>query len=162
MIRARIRVDGRLAAVCRRFSGRRWRPTVAVVSEMAGKTRRGALRTGMARVGGDVQLAGGRVSRQRRRQAGNGRVRNRARASLNSASQGQRWGRCKVRRRAEWVIRPAKEENRRRSVLVVTICHPDRAALSSGPGYAPSPAPSARRRWRRSGPRGDDSTPRRT
>ena len=36
MIRARIRVDGRLAAVCRRFGGRRWRPTVAVVSEMAG------------------------------------------------------------------------------------------------------------------------------
>ena len=36
MIRARIRVDGRLAAVCRRFWGRRWRPTVAVVSEMAG------------------------------------------------------------------------------------------------------------------------------
>ena len=36
MIRARIRLDGRLAAVCRRFGGRRWRPTVAVVSEMAG------------------------------------------------------------------------------------------------------------------------------
>ena len=36
MIRARIRVDGRLAAVCRRFWGRRWRPTMAVVSEMAG------------------------------------------------------------------------------------------------------------------------------
>ena len=33
------------------------------------------------------------------RQAGNGRARNRARAPLNSASQGQRWGRCKVRRR---------------------------------------------------------------
>ena len=43
MIRARIRVDGMLAAVCRRFWGRRWRPTVAVVSEMAGKTRREAL-----------------------------------------------------------------------------------------------------------------------
>ena len=35
-LRARIRVDGMLAAVCRRFWGRRWRPTVAVVSEMAG------------------------------------------------------------------------------------------------------------------------------
>ena len=30
------RVDGRLRAVCRRFWGRRWRPTVAVMSEMAG------------------------------------------------------------------------------------------------------------------------------
>ena len=36
MIRARIRVDGRLAAVCRRFWGRRWRATVAVVREMVG------------------------------------------------------------------------------------------------------------------------------
>ena len=36
MIRARIRLDGRLAAVCQRFGGRRWRPTVAVVSEMVG------------------------------------------------------------------------------------------------------------------------------
>ena len=35
MVRARIRVDEGLAAVCRRFWGRRWRPTVAVVSEMA-------------------------------------------------------------------------------------------------------------------------------
>ena len=36
MVRARIRVDGGLAAVCRRFWGRRWRLTVAVVREMAG------------------------------------------------------------------------------------------------------------------------------
>ena len=36
MVWARIRVDGRLAAVCRRFWGRRWRLTVAVASEMAG------------------------------------------------------------------------------------------------------------------------------
>ena len=36
IIRARIRVDGRLAAVCRRFGGRRCRPAVAVASEMAG------------------------------------------------------------------------------------------------------------------------------
>ena len=36
MIRARIRVDGRLAAVCRRFGGHRWRPAEAVVSEMVG------------------------------------------------------------------------------------------------------------------------------
>ena len=81
-------------------------------------------RTGMARVGGDVPFAGGRVSRQRCRQAGNGRARNRARARLNWVSQSQRWGRCRVRRRAEWVSRPAREKNRRRRVLVVTICSP--------------------------------------
>ena len=46
--------------------------------------------------------------------------RNRARASLNWFSQGQRWGRCKVRRRAERVSRPAREKKRRRRVLVVT------------------------------------------
>ena len=108
MIRARIRVDGRLAAVCRRFWGRRWRPTVAVVSELA--------ETFSWLDGGS--MADGRC------QAGSGRARNRARARLNWASQGQRWGRCRVRRRAEWVSRPAREKNRRRSVLVVTICAP--------------------------------------
>ena len=35
-VRARIRVDWRLVAVCKCFWGRRWRPAVAVVSEMAG------------------------------------------------------------------------------------------------------------------------------
>ena len=37
MVRARIREDEGLAAVCRRFWGCRWRPAVAVVSEMAGR-----------------------------------------------------------------------------------------------------------------------------
>ena len=41
-----------------------------------------------------------------RRQDGSGRARNRARARLNWFSQGQCWGRCKVRRRAERVIAP--------------------------------------------------------
>ena len=59
-----------------------------------------------------------------RRQDGRGSARNRARARLNWFSQGQRWGRCKVRRRAERVSRPAKEKNRRRRVLVVTSCSP--------------------------------------
>ena len=36
MIRAGIRVDGRLAGGRRRFWGRRWRSAVAVLSEMAG------------------------------------------------------------------------------------------------------------------------------
>ena len=51
-------------------------------------------------------------------------ARSRARARLNWVSQGQRWGRCRVRRRAERVIRPAREKNRRRRVLVVTTCSP--------------------------------------
>ena len=59
MVRARIRVDEGLAAVCRRFGGRRWRPTVAVVSEMAGRGHgKRCSRTGLARVCGEVQLAG--------------------------------------------------------------------------------------------------------
>ena len=49
---------------------------------------------------------------------------NRARGLLNWISQGQRWGRCKVRRRAERVSRPAREKKRRRRVLVVTSCSP--------------------------------------
>ena len=36
MIRARIRVDGRLAGGLQALLGRRWRPAVAVASEMAG------------------------------------------------------------------------------------------------------------------------------
>ena len=69
----------------------------------------------------------GRMAGQRagcHRQAGDGRARNRARARLNWFSLGQRWGRCKVRRRAERVSRPAREKNRRRRVLVVRICSP--------------------------------------
>ena len=85
---------------------------------------RGHSRTGLARVGGDDGLPGEWISRQRCRQAGNGRARNRARARLNWFSQGQRWGRCRVRRRAEWVSRPAREKKRRRRVLVVTSCSP--------------------------------------
>ena len=51
-------------------------------------------------------------------------ARNRARARLNWVSQGQRRGRCRVRRRAERVSRPAIEKNRRLRVLVVTIRSP--------------------------------------
>ena len=61
-----------------------------------------------------------------------------ANALLNWASQGQRRGRCKVRRRALRVSRPAREKNRRRRVLVVTISHRDRCAPSSVPGCEPS------------------------
>ena len=41
-------------------------------------------------------------------------------ARVNWVSQGQPCGRCKVRRRAERVSRPAREKKRRRRVLVVT------------------------------------------
>ena len=40
-----------------------------------------------------------KLGRRRRRQAGSGMARSRARARLNWVSQGQRWGRCRVRRR---------------------------------------------------------------
>ena len=61
-------------------------------------------------------------------------ARNRARARVNWVSQGQRWGRCRVKRRAERVSRPAIEENCRRRVLVVTTCSPRlmRAAQRAG------------------------------
>ena len=75
-------------------------------------------RTELARVGGTLgQLQTGS-------QAGSGIARSRARALLNWVSQGQRWGRCKVRRRALRVSRPAKAKKRRRRVLVVTTCSP--------------------------------------
>ena len=44
---------------------------------------------------------------------------NRSRAPLNWFLQGQRCGRCKVRRRAERVSRPAREKKRRLRTLVV-------------------------------------------
>ena len=46
-------------------------------------------------------------------------ARNRAKAERNWVSQGQRLGRCSMRRRALRVMRPAKEKIRRRRVLVV-------------------------------------------
>ena len=42
------------------------------------------------------------------RQAGSGSARNRARAAAHWPAQGQRFGRCRVQRRAEWVSRPAR------------------------------------------------------
>ena len=50
----------------------------------------------------------------------------RAKARLNWVSQGQRRGRCKVRRRAERVIRPtrASYKTRRLRVLVITVRSP--------------------------------------
>ena len=66
----------------------------------------------------------GLVKRRGRGQDGSGRTRNRAKALLNWFCQGQPWGRCRVRRRALRVSRPAREKQRRRRVLVVASCSP--------------------------------------
>ena len=68
------------------------------------------------------EIAGTLSQLQAGRQAGNGMACSRAKARLNWVSQGQRRGRCRVNRRAERVIRPAKAKTRRLRVLVVTVC----------------------------------------
>ena len=122
MIRARIWVDGSLAGGLQALLGA---PMAAYsgCGERDGGIGHGKRRsrTGLARVCGDVGLAGGSVA-DGRRQAGSGMARSRARARLNCSSQGQRRGRCRINRRAERVIRPAKAKTRRLRVLVVTIC----------------------------------------
>ena len=122
MIRARTWVDGRLAGGLQALLGA---PMAAYsgCGEPDGGIGHGKRRsrTGLARVCGDVGLAVGSVA-DGRRQAGSGMARSRARARLNCSSQGQRRGRCRVNRRAERVIRPARAKTRRLRVLVVTIC----------------------------------------
>ncbi len=122
IIRARIRVDGGLAGGLQALLGA---PMAAYsgCGESDGRIGHGKRRsrTGLARVCGDVGLAGGSVA-DGRRQAGSGMARSRARARLNCSSQGQRRGRCRVNRRAERVSRPARAKTRRLRVLVVTIC----------------------------------------
>ena len=109
------------------------------------------------------EIAGTLGQLQAGRQAGNGMACSRAKARLNWVSQGQRRGRCKVRRRAERVIRPTRAKTRRLRVLVIRVPSPRPIrAASSGPGYAPSPVPPARRRWRRSAPTACGSARRRT
>ena len=56
------------------------------------------------------EFAGTLGQLQAGRQAGNGMACSRAKARLNWVSQGQRRGRCKVRRRAERVIRPTRAQ----------------------------------------------------
>ncbi len=108
------------------------------------------------------EIAGTLGQLQAGRQAGNGMACSRAKARLNWVSQGQRRGRCKVRRRAERVIRPTRAKTRRLRVLVITVRSPRPIRASSGRGYAPSPGPPARRRWRRSAPTACGSARRRT
>ena len=114
MIRARIWVDGRLAGGLQALLGA---PMAAysVCGERDGGIGHGKRRsrTGLARVCGDVELAGGSVA--------DGAP---SAWEWNGSQSGQRRGRCKVNRRAERVIRPAKAKTRRLRVLVVTICCP--------------------------------------
>ena len=70
------------------------------------------------------EIAGPLSQLQAGRQAGNGMACSRAKARLNWVSQGQRRGRCKVRRRAERVIRPTRAKTRRLRVLVITVRSP--------------------------------------
>ena len=131
MIRARIWVDGRLAGGLQALLGA---PMAAYsgCGEPDGGIGHGKRRsrTGLARVCGDVGLAGGSVA-DGLRQAGSGMARSRARARLNCSSQGQRRGRCRVNRRAERVIRPAKAKTRRLRVVAI---------LSRSPKGRTSPA----------------------
>ena len=111
MIRARIWVAGRLGGGLQALLGA---PMAAYsgCGERDGGIGHGKRRsrTVLARVCGDVGLAGGSVA-DGRRQAGSGMARSRARARLNCSSQGQRRGRCRVNRRAERVIRPHQSED---------------------------------------------------
>ncbi len=122
--------------------------------------RRSRTGTGASLPGRSVGRMAGQL--QTGRQAGSGRARSRARARLNWVSQGQRWGRCRVRRRAERVSRPAREKNRRLRVLVVTICSPRPMRAVQRARCGTSPGRPARRRWRRSGRTACGSTRRRT
>ena len=70
------------------------------------------------------EIAGTLGQLQAGRQAGNGMACSRAKARLNRVSQGRRRGRCKVRRRAERVIRPTRAKTRRLRVLVITVRSP--------------------------------------
>ena len=76
---------------------------------------------GNSRGPGWREFAGTLGQSQAGRQAGSGMARSRAKARVNWDSQGQRWGRCRVRRRAERVIRPTRAKTRRLRVLVVTV-----------------------------------------
>ena len=79
------------------------------------------------------EIAGTLSQLQAGRQAGNGMACSRAKARLNWVSQGQRRGRCKVRRRAERVIRPTRAKTRRLRVLVITVCSPRPIRASQAP-----------------------------
>ena len=124
MVRARFRVEGAgvclqspqgdLVTVCGRWSGRDGgeRTQQETLADRDGASWRGR------------SVVRWVAQAPRCRQVGSGIARSRARARVNWVSQGQCWGRCKVRRRAERVSRPSREKNRRQRVLVVAIRSP--------------------------------------
>ena len=103
MIRARIRVDGKLEGDLQALSGA---PLAAYrgCGERDGRIGHGKRRSRGPRwreLAGTFNWPDGGSVGDGRRQAGNGMARSRARARVNWVSQGQRCGRCRVRRRAE-------------------------------------------------------------
>ena len=111
MIRARIRVGWEVGGGLQALLGA---PLAACsgCAERDGGIRHGKRRS---RTGTGASLPGRSVGRtlgqwRTGRQAGSGMARSRARARLNWVSQGQRWGRCRVSRRAERVSREIEDD----------------------------------------------------
>ena len=145
MIRARIWVDGRLAGGLQALLGA---PMAAYsgCGEPDGGIGHG--RTGLARVCGDVGLAGGSVA-DGLRQAGSGSQSGQGAAELllPGPALGKMQGQsaCRAGDPSGQGKDPSSEG------LGGHDLDPGRCGLSSGPGCAPSPVPPARRRWRRKG-----------
>ena len=111
MIRARIRVDGRLAGGLQAFLG----APVAACSGCGERnggtgTARGARGPGWRELAGTFSWPDVGTVADGRRQAGSGMARSRAGARVTFSSRGQRWGRCRVSRRAGRVSRPGPGE----------------------------------------------------
>ena len=159
-------MGGRRTVFSRR-TGSLWPSAGAAMRGMAREYAAGNARgPGWREFAGTFGCAVGSSVSRLRRQAGSGMARSRAKARVNWDSQGQRGGRCRVRRRAERVIRPAREKTRRASLPqglgghhLLTQTGP---RCPTGRGYAPSPGPPARRRWRRNAPTACGSARRRT
>ena len=159
MIRARIRVDGLRFKACEIAGAFGGADGVLTVSCGEGdgpdrNTARGARGLGLARVCGDVGLAGGSVADGRRQGWEWNGSQDRARARLNwvITQTPALWLECRVRRRAERVRRcgqgkdPSSEGLGGHDLLTQAD-----AGCPAAPGCVPSPVPPARRRWRRSG-----------
>ena len=122
-------MGGRRTVFSRR-TGSLWPSAGAAMRGMAREyASRERSRTGVARVCGDVGSvaawpSGREWNGSQPGQGASGMARSRAKARVNWDSQGQRRGRCRVRRRAERVIRPTRAKTRRLRVLVVTVRSP--------------------------------------
>ncbi len=145
MIRARIRADGRLAGGLQALLG----APVAACSGCGERnggtgTARGVRGPGWRELAGTFSWPDVGTVADGRRQAGSGMARSRAGARVTFSCRGRRLGRCRV-------SRPAREKNRRRSVLVVTVRWPrpvravQRARLCAITGTASRAALAAKR-----------------